>query len=158
MSNLLLLCHGGLREFGTFELTRTQTIQYRGNFGALIDEVAARRIVHTLLQDPTVSDQQLGREIVNYRPTDPITGPGGFGPDIDLGGGGAPPCFFVDLSTHRRFDLDMHWRTRLSQLIQTLPADFYLDLVCCTDAGIRAVGPQIEPFVAVRSWADVFHS
>jgi hypothetical protein len=156
MDNLILLCHGHPREFSTFALGPGQTIQYRGNFGAPIDARAARRIVLTLLQDATVTDQQLQREIPNYIPNEPIEGPNTYWPDIDFRGGDRPPCFLVDLSTRRRFHLDDRWSTRLSRVVEALPNPFYLNLICCTDEGISVVEPEVRDLVAVDRWTDVF--
>ena len=75
MSNLLLLCHGALMEFSSFELGDDQAVQYRGNFGALLSGQVARSITAALLADPLVTDTQLARAIPNYTPQPPCEGP-----------------------------------------------------------------------------------
>lgn len=155
MSNLILVCHGGLDEFRSFELKKGQVVHYRGNFGAPINESSARRIVTTLLQDPTTTDQQFAMELKNYQPSEPLTN-GTFRPDINFSGSEKPKCFVMNMTTKHRFDLGSGWMSRLSDLVRQLPQNFYLNLICCTDLGIDVARSTVDDAVAVRTWQDVF--
>ncbi|HEX8151792.1 MAG TPA: hypothetical protein VF698_01645 [Thermoanaerobaculia bacterium] len=155
MSNLILVCHGGLNEFRSFELKKGQVVHYRGNFGAPINESSAARIVKTLLQDPMTTDKQFATELKNYQPSEPLTN-GTFRPDIDFGGSEKPKCFVMNMTTRRRLDLGKGWTSRLSDLVRQLPQNFYLNLICCTDLGIDAAYSTVNNAVAVKSWNDVF--
>lgn len=85
MSNYVLVCHGGIREFSSVELQDGQEVQYRGNFGAPLGYGTALAIWNAIRSDPTVSDRQLARGIANYQPQDVLRGPGTFSPNLDLG-------------------------------------------------------------------------
>ncbi len=154
--NLLLLCHGGRREFGSFELGRDQSVQYRGNFGSNLSYQAAREIVTAIMDDPTVSDERLARGFrTKYDPQPALEGPGGFAPDFNLAGDDRLPCFMMNLSTRKWARLGATWRSRLSVMCGQLGDQaFWLNLLCC--ANIDEVNvPPLDPHLRKIKWEDL---
>ena len=154
--NLLLLCHGGIREFGSFKLGRNQTVQYRGNFGGNLSYQAAREIVHALMDDPTISDDRLARGFrTKYYPQEPLDGPGGFAPDFNLSGDDDLPCFIMNLSTGKWARLGGNWRNRLSHVCGQLEGEaFWLNLLCCAnieDVNVKPLNPRLR----LKKWEDL---
>lgn len=143
MSNYVLVCHGGIREFSSVELQDGQEVQYRGNFGAPLGYGTALAIWNAIKSDPIVSDRQLATGIANYQPQDVLHGPGTFSPDLDLGGDDNLFLFMININTRRYARLGAKWETRLSTLTRLLGANgrsFWLNLLCCTqiaDSGIK---------------------
>ncbi len=154
--NLLLLCHGALREFGAFELGRDQSVQYRGNYGTNLSYQAAREIVQAILDDPTISDDRLARGFRgDYRPAAPLEGPGGFAPDINFSGDNRLPCFLMNLTTRNWVRLGGQWRSRLSGICrQCGDQAFWLNLLCCTNIDDVNV-PALNPRFRVDDWEEL---
>lgn len=154
MPDYILLCHGGLNEDSAFELAGDQTVLYRGNFGSLLTGDAARRLVQTLRQDATVTDDQIKREIPNYQGTEEVGGPGTFRPDITLQGDDNLMCFIMNMATGKWLPLGTAWRTRLRDLVGQLGGAFTLNLLCCTllpDSDVDA--PHPSPELKVKDWS-----
>lgn len=151
--NLLLLCHGGIREFGSFALKRDQSVQYRGNFGSNLGYQAAREIVTALMDDPTITDERLARGFGNkYYPQPPLDGPGGFAPDFNLGGDDRLPCFVMNLSTRKWTRLGGAWKSRLSVMIEQLGDQaFWLNLLCCANIDDVNV-PPLDVRLQQKNW------
>ncbi len=144
MSNYVLVCHGGIREFSSFSLEDDQEVQYRGNFGAPLGYGTALAIWNAIKSDPTVSDEQLARGIANYHPQDVLQGPGRFSPDLDLSGDDNLFLFIININTGRYARLDGNWHVRLSALVGLLGASgraFWLNLLCCTQIANSGITP-----------------
>ena len=154
--NLLLLSHGGIRQFGSFDLGRDQSVQYRGNFGSNLGYSAAREIVHALMDDPTITDERLARGFRDkYCPQDALEGPGSFAPDFNLSGDDRLPCFIMNLSTRQWSRLGSGWRSRLSVLCGRFgDRAFWLNLLCCANIEEVNVDPLV-PRLRVKDWEDM---
>lgn len=154
--NLLLLCHGGRREFSAFDLGRNQSVQYRGNYGSNLSYQAAREIVHTIMDDPTISDERLARGFrTKYYPQEALEGPGGFAPDFNLSGDDRLPCFIMNLSTRKWSRLGGGWRSRLSTVCGDLGDQaFWLNLLCCANIDEVNVEP-LNPRLRLKNWEDL---
>ena len=136
MSNYVLVCHGDIREFGSFNLAAKQEVQYRGNFGAPLDYVTALAVWKALRSDPTVDDKSLAKAIHNYHPEPVLAGPNSFAPDIDLAGDDNLFLFLINMNTRNYIRLKDDWKIRLSSLVDILGnqgrSSFWLNLLCCT--------------------------
>ena len=134
MPNLLLLCHGGLDEFGSFDVQQGSTVQYRGNFGTNLSGPVARTLVSAILDNPTVTDVELKRSIDGYDPQEPLDGPGTFRPNIRLSGSTSPFCFVMNLSTRQWVPLDGTFKTTLKDVVRSFAGhNYWLNLLCCTN-------------------------
>ena len=153
--NLILLCHGSRRDWGSFTLARNQTVQYRGNFGTPLSESVARTLVAALLSDPTVTDIQLQASIPNYNPQPPLEGPNTFAPDFDLAGDDHLLCFLLNMNNRRWAPLPSGWSTTLGRFLTDLGTSqaFWLNLLCCSGNG--ADRAWVNPYTEVTRWDQV---
>jgi hypothetical protein len=142
---LILLCHGSLREYSSFDLNAGQTVQYRGNYGTPLSLENARVLVQTLQRDPFIRDRHLGASFLNYTPQDPLVGRGTFAPDINLSGDDNLPTFLYNLATadvtfsngwtvrgRHYLPLRSSHQARLSDVVREMGAPCHLNLLCCT--------------------------
>lgn len=155
--NLLLLCHGGLREQASFELKARQTVQYRGNFGTDLTAQVAKALVGALVSDPYIRDEQLVRAVDGYTAQPPLNGPRSFGPDISLSGDnpGKCLCFVMNMTSRRWFPLEESWHGNLNSLVNACPSPLWLNLLCCTFIEGNVQGAYVRDHAEVRSWADI---
>lgn len=154
--NLLLLCHGALSEFGSFELDAGQEVQYRGNYGESLSGEVAAALAKALLENASITAQQIGRQISNYRQVDALVGPRPVKPDIELWATANPPCFVVDLSTGEWSRLAGTWRSTLGRLVRDLGAPLHLDLLCCTEIPDLEHKAVVKSDLKVKRWDQVF--
>ena len=161
--NVLLLCHGGIQEFGTFDLAWDQTVQYRGNFGSPLNYFAAGELVGALLDDPTISDKQLARGFRDhaYFAQEPLEGRGSFAPNLRLSGDNNVLCFFMDMNTRSWSRLGRGWRSDLGQVCRMIGRNgrnpFWLNLLCCTNLEDVDI-PNLNARLEHRSWEDVLYN
>ena len=101
MSNYILLCHGGLSEFGTLELPANKSVQYRGKYGTDLSSSVAKAIVQALMSDPCVSDAHIAAQIQGYVGQDPLEGGKTYKPDINLRGDDHLLCFLMKMEGRR---------------------------------------------------------
>ena len=154
--NLLLLCHGILKEFSSFTLGHGQTVQYRGDYGTDLTSGQAQAVVKALLDNPLVADDDISREIFGYDAHAPLVGPGSFAPDILLHGDDHLLCIAMNLKTRRWFELGPAWQTTLGRLAAGLTKPVSIDLLCCTAlAGSEAAKAVVNPNLKVVAWADI---
>lgn len=161
MSNYLLLCHGGLNEFGSFDLqNEMQTVIYRGNYGSVLGGSAARQLVQILLDDPESTDPQIRRAIPNYTDSQVLVGKQSFRPDVRLSGDDRLLCFIMNLGTRKWLLLPGAWGTTLNHFVAQQGRDaFCLNLLCCTLLeGSNVEAPQPDPTLRVRDWESVLAS
>ncbi|MBP2449631.1 hypothetical protein [Rhizobium leguminosarum] len=137
MSNYVLVCHGNIREFGSFHLAAKQEVQYRGNFGAKLGYMTALAVWKALKSDPTLDDKSLGKAIQNYHPEPVLAGPNSFAPDINLEGDDNRFLFLINMNTRNYILLKGDWKIKLSSLVDILgnqgTSGFWLNLLCCTE-------------------------
>lgn len=137
MSNYVLVCHGGIREFTSFTLAEGQEVQYRGNYGAKLGYGTALAVWKALKSDPTLDDKTLSKGINNYNPEPVLAGPNTFAPDIDLEGDDTLFLFLINMNTRKYIRLGNAWKIRLSALVKILgnkgKNSFWLNLLCCTE-------------------------
>jgi hypothetical protein len=154
--NGLLLCHGRLSDFGSLTLDAGQTVQYRGNYGNPLSGTVARSLVQAILDNPHISDEEIGRSVERYQPQDPLQGPGGFKPDINLSGDDRLRCFFMDLSTRSWINLDSTWSSTLGNVCQSLRAPLWLNLLCCTTlTGEEIPRAAVDEKLRVKEWSQL---
>jgi hypothetical protein len=157
MPNIFIVCHGAPREFSNFSLANNnQEVKHHGNFGAPLPYGTALTFYQALRGNVTLTDAQLGVGIHNYHPTAPITGPGTFGPDIDLSGDNGLLLFIANLANGNYFRLQGNWTRRLSQVIADFGgggAALSLHVACCTE--INGAGVQPPAGHAVASYANI---
>lgn len=157
--NIILLCHGGLKEFSSFDLAEGQTVQYRGNYGTPLSASVAPAIVKALISDPYMSDQHLAANLQGYKPLDPLEGPNTFAPDIKLQGADDLLCFIMNMSTGKWLPLNSQWSSTLSNVISKLGSKFWLNLLCCTNLPSANVqSTVVKSDLRVSSWAEVLKS
>lgn len=155
--NALLLCHGGLKEFSSFELKDKQTVQYRGNFGTVLTSSVAKALVQALLSDPLATDAHIAAQIKDYQPHDPLNGPASFAPDINLAGDDKLLCFFMNMATRKWIQLGSGWKSSLSAVCTSAGAPLWLNLLCCTQLdGATLAQAGVDAKLAVKDWATVF--
>lgn len=159
MSNIILLCHGQQREFAGFDLPSGGEVQYRGNFGTPLSVAVARSLVAALLEDPTISDQQIAREIHGYRGEEPLSGPGSFRPDFSLRGDDRLPCFLLNLTTRRWAPLGRNFESTLHEIVTVLtPAGaFWLNLLCCSTQPGASVPEAWVDRLTEKPWPAVLN-
>ena len=58
--NLLLVCHGALKEYSSFDVPKNVEVQYRGVYGTLLGEPEAMAIVQALLDNPVATEKEIG--------------------------------------------------------------------------------------------------
>jgi hypothetical protein len=156
--NLLLLCHGALKEFSSFTLAQGQTVQYRGNYGTGLTSGQARALVQALLDNPLVSDEEIGRQIFGYAPQEPLVGPGSFAPDISLSGDDRLLCIALNLVTRRWVQLGHDWHSTLGRVATASGQPVWIDLLCCTVlVNAEVAKAVVDPTLEVRAWADLLH-
>lgn len=155
--NLLLLCHGGLREFASFELKDRQTVQYRGNFGTSLTASVAKALVGALVSDPYIGDQQLAYMVSGYTAQPSLDGPRSLKPDISLSGDNPQKClcFVMNMTSKKWFPLEGSWRSNLNEVVNGCPSPLWLNLLCCTFIDENVQEAFVRPHVKVKSWADV---
>ncbi len=154
--NLILLCHGALKEFSSFELANRQTVQYRGNYGTPLSAQAAAAVIKALKSDPYMTDKQLASSLKGYIPTAPLEGKGGFSPDVSLAGDDNLPCFIMNMANGRWWPLPGTWRSTLGRVVSDLGSPLWLNLLCCTPlkgSDLPEVGVQSDHMV--KSWSEV---
>jgi hypothetical protein len=154
--NLILLCHGELSDFGSFELAKDQEVQYRGNWGEPLSPPIAKALFQALIQNPNVTPEQIGKQINGYQQTDVLTGPKPVKPDIELWTTANPPCFLMDLGTREWRRLPPAPRTTLGRVVRALGAPLWLDLICCTELPGFAETSGVDPSLEVKRWDQVF--
>jgi len=155
--NMLLLCHGTLKEIGSFELAKDQTVQYRGNFGTFLSEMAALALVQSLLSDPMMTDEQIASQIKHYKPQPPLEGPGSFAPDIQLEGDDNLLCMQMNLNTRRYIRLWSDWRSTLNREINHLDGQpAWINLLCCTKLPLDLQTAVVNPYTEVKDWSQLF--
>lgn len=152
---MLLLCHGMLRDDSAFEVGAGQVVQYRGNFGTDLYLPEALALVQALLSDANVSERQIGSQISGYRQHEPLEGPGSFGPDVALQGDDQLLCFAMDLASRRWLRLGTAWQARLGMLLRGLGQPLHLNLVCCTALNTQVAAGVIDPGLQVGDWVNL---
>ncbi|RKQ84967.1 hypothetical protein C8N24_6598 [Solirubrobacter pauli] len=154
--NLVLLCHGALSEFGSFELGADQEVQYRGNFGESLEPPVAAALFKALVQNPTVTERQIATQISGYHQEPVLAGPRSVKPDIKLWATTSPPCFVMDLTTRQWGRLAPTFRSTLGQVVRGLGAPLHLDLLCCTELPDFKDRAVVDPALEVKTWAQIF--
>jgi len=160
--NLLLLCHGRLSEFNSFELKAQQTVQYRGNFGTILSLPTAKKLVQALTSDPCISDQQLAMSVSGYNAQVPLEGPNSFRPDIDLNGDNDPQylCFLMNMTSKTWLPLGANWRASLNEVVQTFQVchpPLWLNLLCCTFIDGTVQQAVVDRHRVAKNWNDVLN-
>ncbi len=154
--NGLLLCHGGLKEFSAFSLKAEQTVAYRGNYGTPLSAETARALVQALLDNPLVSDHEIGLQVMGYKPQDPLEGPGNFRPDLNLRGDNELLCFMMNMATRRWVKLDANWRSTLSEICLNLGSPLWLNLLCCSNLNdVNVPEAAVDPTLRVKDWGSI---
>jgi len=136
MSNYVLICHGGPREYSSFDLSKGQEVHYRGNYGAPLGSLTALAIWKALKANPSVTDEQLARGITGYNPPDVLRGPGTVAPDFNLSGDDNLFLFLLNMGTGKYLRLGTNWRSKLSTVVAAIGPNgkaFWLNLLCCSE-------------------------
>ncbi|GHJ43637.1 hypothetical protein Cs7R123_09790 [Catellatospora sp. TT07R-123] len=154
---MLLLCHGVQDPGGRFTVNEGQTLKYRWNFGTKLYPFDAARLVQLLYDDPGVSDERIRMEIAQYNPPPPVIGPTTAAPNIQLGGGDDPPCYWVNITMQTWAPLDGSWRSDLDSVLSGLAGvPLTLNLLSCSELPkIDLMQPHLADFVQHDNWQSV---
>jgi len=157
--NLLLLCHGGFKEFSNFDLGPGQAIQYRGNLGSALTEEAAAVLLQALLSDPFISEQNLRYQLPNYEQPEELEGPRTAVPNINLAGDDWLSCVAINQNNGRWIRLCGDWRSTLRDVVADLQGGpCWINLLCCSEiAGANIVRAAVHPMVKAPNWNNFLH-
>lgn len=132
MAEIMLLCHGSVKEESTFSVPTGFVIWYIGIPGRVLPVAKAHEIVAWLKSDPTDPERAArsnGLDVTKY------SGPGVTGPNFNLVGDAHLPTQFYDFISGVETEIDDSWKSSLGAVVGDIasknPGLNNLFLLCC---------------------------
>lgn len=132
MGNYILLCHGGEREYSSFDVPSGSEVIYWGTPGYALPADVAYTAISQIRKCPT-DLESINRYFEGLPPLEDriLIGNKTYGPDFNLQGADDLLCIFINLNTNEYAILTGAWTNRLSNITSALSNDV-LHLLCCT--------------------------
>ena len=132
MAEIMLLCHGVVKDASTFVVPDEFVLWHIGIPGHILPADNAHAIVDFLKADPTDPEkaaEQNGITVTKF------TGEGTTGPNFALRGDDLLPTQFYDFITGTTTELDAGWRSDLGRVVTDVahdhPGPNNLFVLCC---------------------------